>query len=118
LTQIRFLADEDLKRQIVSAVTRLQPKVIFPTVQSAGLSKAPDRKVLEYAHSRRLIVVTHDENTMIAEAKARITKSLGLTGLLVVPQKRPTKVVAEDLLLIWSASSLEEWADKIQFLPI
>ena len=40
------------------------------------------------------------------------------SGLLVVPQKLPIRVVVDDLLLIWETSEAEEWINQIQSLPL
>lgn len=53
--------------------------------------------------------MTHDVNTMIAEAERRMAAGLLMTGLFVVPQSRATQEVGESLLLIWSSSEAEEW---------
>ena len=47
----------------------------------------------------------------------RITDGRGIRGLFLVPQSRPTRAVAECLILIWSASQFEDWQDRIVYLP-
>jgi hypothetical protein len=39
-------------------------------------------------------------------------------GLLIVPQHLTLAVVVEDLLLIWGASSPEEWVNRVCYLPL
>jgi hypothetical protein len=39
-------------------------------------------------------------------------------GLIIAPQNLPIVDIADDLILIWSATQLEEWTDRILFLPI
>jgi hypothetical protein len=39
-------------------------------------------------------------------------------GVIIVSQRLPVEVVIEELLLIWSASSAEEWIDRIAKLPL
>lgn len=63
----RFLADEDLRFEIVLAVRRLEPLVEIPRVQDMGLAGRLDPEVLEFAARERLIVVSHDVNTLKAE---------------------------------------------------
>jgi Domain of unknown function (DUF5615) len=118
VTTPRFLADEDLRRSIVLAVRRLEPAVEFTTVQDVGLSTAEDADVLEFAQANRWLVVSHDVNTMKAAAEARVAAGLAMAGLFLVPQSRPTRPVAESLVLIWSASQAEEWQGRIVYLPV
>lgn len=114
----RFLADEDLRFEIVSATRRLEPALWFKTVLETGLSGASDRDVLAHADGRGLAVVSHDVNTMKAAAEKRIRDGIGIGGLFLAPQSRRTRPVADSLVLIWSASQAEEWRDRIVYLPL
>src|SRR6266511_2252680 len=118
MSRPRFLADEDLRFEIVLGVRRLEPAVEFPRAIDQGLARATDHEVLEYADTRGLLVVSHDVNTMMAAAVDRLREGPGISGLFLVPQNRPTRSVAEALLLIWAASEAEEWRDKIVYLPL
>lgn len=114
----RFLADEDLRFEIVSAVRRLEPALLFETVLEAGIGGASDIEVLIHAHRAGLIAVSHDVNTMKGLAERRIREGLGISGLFLVPQRRRTRDAAESLVLVWSASQAEEWRDRIVYLPL
>jgi hypothetical protein len=39
-------------------------------------------------------------------------------GLIVVPQSLAVREVVDDLILIWTATQLEEWTNRIVYLPI
>jgi hypothetical protein len=39
-------------------------------------------------------------------------------GLIVVPQSLSINIVIEDLILIWSATEVEEWENRIVILPL
>jgi hypothetical protein len=47
----RFLADEDLRFEIVLAVRRLEPTIDFPTVVELGRAGSTDEQVLDFAHA-------------------------------------------------------------------
>jgi len=114
----RFLADEDLRLDIVRAVRRLEPSAEFRTVVGCGLSGASDADVLDYASAEDLIVVSHDVNTMKGLAESRLAQGIEIAGLLLAPQGRGTRAVAESLVLIWSASQHVEWRDRVVYLPL
>lgn len=118
MSVVRYLADEDLRHEIVSATRRLDPAIRFTTVIEAGLSGALDRVVLQFAASEGLLVVPHDVNTMKAEAERRLRQGLALSALFLAPQFRPTREIAESLFLIWSVSEAEEWDGRIVYLPL
>ena len=71
-----------------------------------------------YAASERLLVISHDVNSMTAHATERLAAGLPLTGLFLAHQRDPINSVIEDVILIWSGSELEEWANQIVFLPL
>jgi hypothetical protein len=118
MSQPRFLADEDLRRAIVLAVRRLEPAIEIPTIFDMNVGGASDEQVLELAAGQGFIVVSHDVNTMRAAAETRLRNGSTMAGLFLVPQTRTTRVVAEALSLIWSASTAEEWAGRIVYLPL
>lgn len=118
MSQPRFLADHDLNEVIVAGTLRQEPAVAFMRVRNVGMQEAPDDEILEYAHREQLLVVSHDVNTMPAAAYARLARGKSFPGVVMVPQSLPTGKVIDDLLLIWSASELEEWKNQVMFLPI
>ena len=114
----RFLADEDLRFDIVLATRRFEPALEFMTVVEIGLSGKDDLEILEYAHTNGLVVVSHDVNTMKGAAEERVRDGSGIRGLFLVPQSRLTRPVAESLIIIWAASKAEEWRDRMVYLPL
>ena len=61
---LRFLADADLKRAIVSGVKRREPGIDFRSAQAAGLEGIEDPEVLAIASREGRILVSHDYGTM------------------------------------------------------
>ena len=118
MSQLRFLADEDLRGAIIRAIRRLEPSIELTTVREEGIAGAQDPQVLEHCWQNRWLLLSHDVNTMKALAEERVTQQAGLHGLFLIPQDRPIRVVAESVVQIWSASEFEEWQNQIVFLPL
>jgi hypothetical protein len=95
----------------------LEPALQFVPVADLGLSQASDPVILEFAFVNGWLTVSHDTNTMRPAAETRIRNGEGIAGLFLVPQDRPARLVAENLVLIWTASQAEEWRDQIVYLP-
>jgi Domain of unknown function (DUF5615) len=57
---IRFQADNDLKRIIVTATLRREPSIDFQTAQAAGLDRLDDELVLQRAAEQGRILVSHE----------------------------------------------------------
>jgi hypothetical protein len=112
------LADHDLNEHIVMGVLRQEAAIEFLRVRDLRLSEETDETILEYAQHEALLVVSHDVNTMPAAAYARLSAGQSFPGLFMVQQTSPVAAVIEDLVLVWSASELEEWKDQVVFLPL
>jgi len=118
MSRPRFLADHDLNEHIVQGVLRRESLVTFIRARDVAMSDRPDSELLKYAAREGLIVVSHDVNTMPAEAFSRIAEGRPLPGLLMVHQSAPIGAIIEDIIAIWSASEGEEWANHVSFLPL
>lgn len=118
MSRPRFLADEDLRFEIVLAVRRLEPTLDIATVVELGRSGLTDAEVLELAQATGLLVISHDVNTLKAEAEQRILDGRGVAGVFLTAQRNPTRPVAESIVLIWSVSEAEEWTNRVVFLPL
>lgn len=114
----RFLADEDLRRSIVSAVKRRAPHIEITTIIAEDLMSLDDEMVLEFAWNHHWIVVSHDVNTMKATAERRVAQGRGMHGLLLAAQRKSTLEIAESLVMIANASMFGEWRGRIVYLPI
>ncbi len=117
MSRPRFLADHDLNEHIVTGVLRQEPTMEFLRVRDLGMSDRSDEEILDQVERDRMLVVSHDVNTMPTAAYARLYRGQSFPGLFMVPQSSPIGPVIESLLLIWAVSELEEWRDQVVFLP-
>lgn len=118
MSRPRFLADHDLNEHIVVGVLRQEPAIEFVRVRDVGLGAHSDAEILAFAESEGLLVVSHDVNTMPAAAYACLSAGESFPGLLMIQQTFPIWPAIESIVLIWSASELEEWKDQVIFLPL
>jgi hypothetical protein len=118
MSRPRFLADHDLNEHIVAGVVRREPMIDFLVARDVGLDARPDAEVLEYAQAAKMLVVSHDVNTMPDAAHARLSRGDSSPGLFMVHQTSPIGSIIDSLVLIWAASELEEWKDLVVFLPL
>lgn len=114
---VRFQADADFNQIIVSAVVRRSPQIDFRTATAAGLAGIPDAEVLAIAAREGRVLVTHDRSTMPDHFR-EFTRSQSSPGLIVVPQSLSIREVADTLILIWTATTADEWTNRIVYLPI
>ncbi len=114
---IRYQADADLNQTIVTGVLRREPKINFQTALAAGLEGVKDADVLMIAATQKRILVSHDRKTMSSEF-AEFIESNQSSGVIIVSRKLSIEATIEELLLIWAASSAEEWINRIAKLPL
>ena len=116
MTRIRFQADADLKQAIVTGVIRRQPNLDIQSANEAGLEGVKDPEVLAIAARDGRVLVTHDRKTMPTEFGQFIVTQTS-AGVLVVSQNLPIREAIDALILIWEASTAEEWINQIMTFP-
>ncbi|MDX2098416.1 MAG: DUF5615 family PIN-like protein [Leptolyngbyaceae cyanobacterium bins.59] len=114
---VRYQADADLNQMIVTGVLRREPTVDFQTAFAAGLEGVKDARVLAIAAQQGRILVSHDRETMPSEF-AEFIRNDQSSGVIIVSRKVPIELIIDELLLIWAASSSEEWVNRIAKLPL
>ncbi len=98
----RFLADHDLNEHILVGVQRREPAIEFKRTRDIGISNSRDAEILEDAGRHGCIVVSHDVNTMPAEAYTRHADGKTIAGLLMVQQTQPVVLIMDNLTLIFT----------------
>ena len=111
--KVRFLADADLNKAIVSGVLRREPSLDFLTSQAAGLRRMTDPEVLALASEQQRVLVSHDVGTMPAHFRAFQNSRKHCAGVFLVPQSLDVRTAIDELLLIWLSSEASEWEDKL-----
>jgi Domain of unknown function (DUF5615) len=115
---ISLVADENLNNDIVRGVLRHNPGIDLVRVQDVGLGSAPDSQVLTWAAEQGRILLTHDINTIPAEAYARVRASLPLPGVFVIPTSISVGDAIEQIMMLEVCSSSDEWESQVIFLPL
>ena len=116
MRNIKFQADADLKQAIVSRAIRRQPSIDFQSGTKADLEGIKDPEVLTMSAQNDRVLVTHDRKTMPLEF-GRFIMTQDSPGVLVISQRVPINEAIEAIILIWEASSKEEWTNQIMTFP-
>ena len=115
---VRFLADEDVRADIVQGLRLREPALDILDVKSSGLRGSKDPALIELAAEQDRILITHDRNTMPRHFYELLASGKSGPGLFIVPD-RPSAVgeTIESLLLVWAASQAEERWNRTVYLP-
>lgn len=114
--KIRFQADADLRRPIVTGLKRREPAIDFKTALEAGLFGLDDDIVLRIAGDENRILVTHDVSTM-PDNFSRFIETETSAGVILISQSLPYHGAIERLLNVWNTTDAEDWKNVISFLP-
>jgi predicted nuclease of predicted toxin-antitoxin system len=118
LPVLRFVVDEDLDVAIVRGLSRRLPELDIVDVRTVGLRSVDDRDILEWAARENRVVLTHDVNTMVGFADARVRNGRHHAGLIKVPQRLAIGRAVEDLVYIARAASADDLRDQVLHLPL
>ncbi|HZP84151.1 MAG TPA: DUF5615 family PIN-like protein [Chthonomonadaceae bacterium] len=113
---VRLYMDENVR----GAVTRglLLRGIDVITAQEDGYDSTPDPLVLDRATELGRVLFTHDDD-LLKEAHRRLAEGISFAGIIYVHQNNSTVgQCVDDLELIAQYSEAEEYADRIQFLPL
>ena len=115
---IKFVADENFDNRIVRGLLRRMPELDIVRVQDLQIAGADDNTVLAWAAQAERVLLTHDQRTVPKYAYERIWKGETVAGVIVVKDTLPLRSVIEDILLIAEATTMVDWVDQIQRLPL
>jgi Domain of unknown function (DUF5615) len=114
---IRFAADENFNNDILRAAWRVEPTLDIIRVQDTEASGFSDPNLLRWLTKENRILLTHDVNTVPGFAKELLKEGFSLPGIFLVHDSKPVAAVAQDILLVASCSSPEEWVNQLWYLP-
>ena len=113
----KFQADADLNADIVSGVRRRVPEIDFQTANEADLEGVPDEDVLARAAIEGRILITHDRRTM-PHHFARFIQTSSSPGVFIVRKRMNLTAIIDEIILIWAASTADEYANSIRRIPL
>lgn len=115
----RLATDADFRGLLYRALLRRLPDLDIVRVQDVGLRTAPDPDILAWAASEGRLLLTHDQKTMTKCAYERIQTGLPMPGVFLVSnQAIQVSLLIEEIRLLISCSSPEDWKDQVVFLPL
>ena len=114
---VRFLADASLHHAIVTGCVRRESTIDFVSARTAKLEGMSDLDVLGLAATQGRILVTHDFRTMPRHFAEFLATGTTSPGVFLVKQHTPLARVIEDLVLIWTASTPDDWKNRIVVIP-
>jgi hypothetical protein len=113
-----LLVDENFNHRILRGLKRRLPLLDILFVQEADLGQSDDPSVLTWAAIHNRVVLTHDVNTMTRYAYARLEAGQPVPGLVIVPKELAIGSAIEDLVILLTCSSPDEFPNCVIHLPL
>lgn len=97
-----------------------QPGIQVDVVGDAGapVLGMPDPEILVWLEVNGAVLVSRNRRTMPVHLRDHLAAGNHVPGILLIRRRYMWGQIIEDLLLIWDASSPDEYRDRIEYLPL
>jgi hypothetical protein len=120
MSEIRYLLDENTNPLFRAELLKREPGLIVWRVNDPGApaSGAADPVILEWCEENGFILVTNNRKSMPQHLRDHLARGRHTPGILELnPNMRIVETI-DELVLIWSASTPDEYQDLLLYLPI
>ncbi|MGI8788595.1 MAG: DUF5615 family PIN-like protein [Pyrinomonadaceae bacterium] len=120
MSKIRYLLDENVNPILRFSLLASDANL---TVWQVGILGAPeygtlDPEILIWCEDNGFILVTHNRKSMPVHLAEHLAKGRRANGILTLSENMSVGETVDELVLIASASELEEYQNLILYLPI
>lgn len=117
---IRFLFDENLDPRLKTALLRRDPAIEILRVGDPGALELGtlDPDILRFLEGAGYALVTNNRKSMPIHIGDHLVAGGHHWGIFLIRRNTPLGRVAEELYLIWFASTAEDWIDVEQRIPL
>ena len=115
---MRFATDENFDGNILKGLRQRLGNLDVVRIQDTELYSAPDPVVLEWAAKENWIVLTHDVQTLVNDAYARIKQGLTMPGVILVPNTLAIGIAIDELEIVMGAGTFDDFQDRVTFIPM
>jgi hypothetical protein len=120
MSEIFYLLDENVDPVYRSGLLEREPQITIWRVGTPGLPPLGtlDPEILVWCEENGFLLVTNNRTSMPEHLLNHINTGRHIPGILVINPKMSIGETIEELLLIWGASSADEYQDRIIHLPV
>jgi hypothetical protein len=111
--------DRDFNHDVVRGLRQREPAIDIVCVgdPDAPDEQSTDPELLEFAWQQQRMFVTRDKRTMPEHLTARFAAGGHTMGVAILRPRQTVARFIDELLVIWAASSPDEWYDVTVYLP-
>ncbi len=119
MNNIRYLLDENVSPIFRTELLKREPEMV---IWKIGDILAPPRgtldpNILEWCEENAFILVTNNRKSMPGHVKQHIAQNRHFPGIIELNPGMTVGESIEELVLIWKASDISEYEDRLIYLP-
>jgi hypothetical protein len=116
---LRFLFDEDTDPDWISALLQEEPGIDVLRVGDLGAPpfRTKDPDLLVEAENLGRVLVSRDRKTIPVHLARHFAAGYHTHGVILLREGFPMATYVQDLLLIWHATTADEWIDRTDYVP-
>ena len=114
---MKFVTDENISRQLVTALRRHIPHIDVVRIQDVGLQSASDEVILDWAQREDRIVITQDRATISPLVKQNLAEDLPVPKVLIIRRHAQVRDVLEMIEIILNVSLPTDWQYPLRWIP-
>jgi hypothetical protein len=115
----RFLLDENLPPHLKTALLHHDESIDVLRVGDSGAPPlaTPDPLILRYVDTAQRCLVTDNRHSMPGHLESHWAADGHIWGLVWIRPKASIGQIARALYVIWSLSEVEDWLDRLDWIP-
>jgi hypothetical protein len=120
MNRLSFLLDEHVAHAIRDQLLRLSPEIEVVIVGQSGMPARGtlDPELLCWIEESGQILVTNNRRTMPTHLQTHFAMGRHIPGMLLLRRNASMGQVIENLFLLWETSTLDEFQDRVLFIPL
>ena len=115
---MRFAADENFDGRILAGLQARLPELDIVRVQDTGMVQSPDDRLLAWLADEGRILLTHDVQTLVNDAYARVKAGLSMPGVIEVHRDTPIGVAVDELAVVLGAGTADDFENQVTYIPL
>jgi hypothetical protein len=120
--QVTYLLDEHMNPAVLDTLHRIEPAIRSKLVgwdDDVPPKQTPDPALLTFAELEQMAIVTFDKTTMPGHIADHLAAGRHTWGVFIFPHgdRLSPGRIAHELVMVWGTSTLEEWVDRVEYLP-
>jgi hypothetical protein len=115
---MRYATDENFDGRILAGLRERLPDLDIVRVQDTEMHQSPDDELLAWLADEARVLLTHDVQTLVHAAYARVKEKLPMPGVIEVHHDTPIGVALDELEVVLGAGTPDDFENQVKYIPL